>query len=411
MKLFKNKHFYVSALFIFIITVVFIGTAFTSGKYIAWNLVKNNKDYRDNNSINSKLNSYVSAYESAFNESVFMKEKYIDIFGLIQNAMGKRVIPTDGFTGTIVKGDDNKLYTANSVTIDSNNNDDSNNDINEYANSLVKFSSILKNRGSKLLYVQAPQRYSSEVEVPIFIDAKHDEKRINKMLSSIEGKVDYINFNKIIEENNINRDTVFFKTDHHWTVESAFLCFQNICKYVNQDVFNIDSNLYNIDNWSFNVLKNSYLGSSGVRVGSYYVGKDDFALIAPNFKTSFVREYTSSEKTTHSGDFKHAIISNYDTLIKSKNPNPIWGDYCGSDTSFVSIKNLMPENNKKVLVVKDSFALPVCAFLSTVCEKLDICDLRLYDKSLIDTVDNGNYDLVIIIYNPGALSKTFFDFN
>ena len=34
-------------------------------------------------------------------------------------------------------------------------------------------------------------------------------------------------------------------------------------------------------------MLNSYLGSLGRKVGKYYAGLDDFALIYPKFKTSF----------------------------------------------------------------------------------------------------------------------------
>ena len=411
MKILNKKDFIVSILFVTIITVFFVGTVFTSAKYIAWSVLKNHYEYQTDDSLSAKVSSYVTAYESSFNDSVFIKENCIDLFGLLQNIMGKRVIPTNGFTGTIVKGNDNKLYTANSVTENDLVKDYSNDDINQYADSLIKLKSQLSLKNIKLLYVQAPQKYHSEVNVPINIDEKYLDSRVEKMLSLIENRVDYINFNEIIKDNSINKDSVFFKTDHHWTVQSAFLCYQNICSYLNENMsFNIEHELYDNDSWNVNILKNSYLGSSGVRVGSYYVGRDDFALITPNFNTSFVRKYTSTRTLTYKGDYAHSIIDNYDSLINNR-IDPIWGDYCGSDTSFVSIKNLTSRNNKEILIIKDSFALPICAFMSTTCKQLDICDLRSYNSSITDTIETNKYDLIILIYNPQALSATFFNFS
>ncbi|MBR5923095.1 MAG: hypothetical protein IKZ59_04800 [Clostridia bacterium] len=413
MKYLKNKDFIVSITFIAFITVVFAGTVLTHVKDIAWNVMRNSESYVTDNSVNSKARSYITAYESAFNDNIIVKEKCVDFFGLLQKAMGKRVIPTNGFTGTIVKGNDNKLYTANSVTVSNSKRNYSNEDIDAYANSLIELKSLLSSQNTDILYVQVPQKYHSGVKVPISLDADYSDSRIKKMKSLIGDKIDYIDFNEIIEkDDSIKRDDVFFKTDHHWTAESAFLCYQSICSYINSNFsFSINPDLFDRDNWNFNILKNSYLGSSGVRVGKYYVGKDNFALITPKFETDFVRNYVSQKTVTYSGDFRHALINGYETFMKGNYKELSWGCYCGSDTSFVSIKNNLAENEKKILVVKDSFALPICAFMSTTCKQLDICDLRYYNSSLVELAKKEGYDLVVFIYNPSAFDTAFFNFN
>ncbi len=50
--------------------------------------------------------------------------------------------------------------------------------------------------------------------------------------------------------------------------------------------------------------------------------------------------------------------------------------YFGGDYPEVIIKNQIETNGKKVLIIKDSFALPVGAYLSTVVEELVMLDIR-----------------------------------
>ena len=300
----SKKDLIVTVLFVAFITAVFLGTVFTNARVIAWNVIKNNERYITEDTINSKVRSYVTAYENSFNDNIFVKDECVDFFGLLQKAMGKRVIPTNGFTGTIVKGSDNKLYTTNSVTVNDSRRVYSDEDIKKYADSLIKLNSQLSEINTELLYVQAPQKYYSGVKTPISINSENTDKMVDKMLQLIDGKVNYIDFNRIIDENNIDRNDVFFKTDHHWTTESAFLCYQSICNYANEHFsLSIDPYLFDRRNWEFNVIKNSYLGSTGVRVGRFYVGKDDFTMITPKFNTNFVRNYTSTRIVTYSGDY------------------------------------------------------------------------------------------------------------
>ena len=407
----KIKQNILPIVFIAVVLAGLFGTMITQGKYIAWNVIKNNGDYRKSDSIGGILSSYPSAFEGALNESIFLKEKYIDLFGVLQNVMGKDVIPSSGYTGTIVRGSDNKLYTASSITTE-NQGEYSIEDIAEYSNALIQINNIVKDSGAELLYVQAPQKYHEGVTVPIPIDAQRLIARKDAFLQNIDGKVNYIDLTQMIYDEGLDYDSLIFATDHHWTVDAAFWCYQEICEYLNTNTdYHIDNMYYDADNWDRHVLKNAFLGSSGVRVGRYYVGKDDFSLITPKFDTNFERHYMSTEMLDYKGDFTHCILSAYEELIDGDCSDLIWGIYTGSDSSYVSIENHSSNNSDKVLIVKDSFGLPVSAFMSTTCNNLVLYDLRFaHDKPLAQFIQDEGFDLVVFVYNPESLSSTMFSF-
>lgn len=397
--------------FFLVILLGLFGTAITQGKQIAWNVVKNNGDYRSDDTINSYAHSYIKAFESAVNDGVYLKNYYIDLFGLLQNVMGKDIIPSSGYTGTIVKGSDNKLYAASSVTTNDNE-EYSIDDTKEYADALIELNSIVEAFGGELLYVQAPQKYHDGVTVPIPIDAQRLIVRKDAFLSQINEKVDFIDVTQKIVDENLDYDSMFFATDHHWTVDSAFWCYQEICEYLNANTnYHVDKKYYDANSWNKKVLKNAYLGSTGVRVGGYYVGRDDFSLITPKFDTDFERHYMSTRMVDHSGDFAHCVLTEYERFLDGDYNGLSWGVYTGSDTSTVRIENKKPDNDSRVLVVKDSFGLPVSAFMSTTCKDLVIYDLRYsHDCSLIEYIQQGRFDLVLFVYSPEALSTRFFSF-
>ena len=407
----KIKQNILTILFITVILVGLFGTMITQGKYIAWNVLKNNGDYRKSDSIGGILSSYPSAFEGALNESVFLKEKYIDLFGLLQRAMTKDVIPSDGYTGTIVKGSDNKLYSASSIVTEDNG-DYYLESISEYSDHLVNLKSVCSECGTNLLYVQTPQKYHEGVTVPVPIDAQRLIARRKTFLEQIDGQVDFIDMTQKLYDEGIDYDTVFFATDHHWTVDSAFWCYQEICEYLNNYTdYQIDKKYYDKDNWNVEVLKNAYLGSTGVRVGGYYVGKDDFSLYTPKFATDFKRNYLASEVQGYKGNFAHSVLAGYDKLVNGDYSELSWGVYTGADTSYVKIDNNLIDNDKKVLVIKDSFALPVCAFLSTTCKELVMYDMRSpHECTLEEYIKQEDFDLVIVIYCHESLKSLFFDF-
>ena len=407
----KIKNNILPIVFLFVILIGLFGTMITQGKYIAWNVVRNHADYKKEDNANDYIHSYFTAFESALNESVFLKNNYIDLFGVLQNAMDKDVIPSSGYTGTIVRGSDNKLYSASSVTT-SDKESYSLDDIKEYSDALIQFNDVVKESGAELLYVQAPQKYYEGVTVPIPIDAQRLISRKNKFLNQIDGKVNYLDMMQRIYDEKKDYDSVFFATDHHWTVDAAFWCYQEICDYLNTNTeYRIDEKYYDSYNWNKQVLENAYLGSTGVRVGSYYVGRDDFSLITPKFDTDFERHYMSDYMVDYNGDFTQCVLTEYDKFVDGDYQNLIWGIYTGSDSSYVNIENHLIDNDKKVLIVKDSFGLPVSAFMSTTCKNLTIYDPRYsHEKSLTRYVKDEGFDLVVFIYNPESLSSTMFSF-
>ena len=407
----KTKNNILPIVFLLVILLGCFGTLITQGKQIAWNVIKNNEGYKTDDTVNGNLRSYVSAFESAVNDGVFLKEKYIDLFGALQNAMSKNVIPSSGYTGTIVRGSDNKLYSAASITTESEDGY-SLDDIAEYSKALIQLNAVVKNNGAELLYVQAPQKYHEGVTVPIPIDAQRLISRKNEFLNQIDGKVDYIDIMQKINEENKDYDSMFFATDHHWTVDSAFWCYQEICEYLNENTeYHIDKKYFDADNWDIKVLKNAYLGSTGVRVGSYYVGRDDFSLITPKFDTDYERHYMSTRMVDYQGDFAHCVLTEYDKFLAGDYGDLAWGTYTGSDSPYVSIENHSSANYKKVLIVKDSFGLPVSAFMCTTCKNLVIYDPRYsHDKSLLRYIEDEKFDLVLFVYNPEALNSNFFSF-
>ena len=407
----KIKNNILPIVFLLVILIGLCGTMITQGKYIAWNVVNNHGDYQSEDNANNYTHSFIAAFESALNESVFLKNNYIDLFGVLQNAMNKDVIPSSGYTGTIVRGSDNKLYSAASVTT-SDNDTYSLEDIKEYSDALIQLNDVVKESGADLLYVQAPQKYYEGVTVPIPIDAQRVLVRKNEFLNQIDGRVNYIDLTQKIYDENLDYDGMFFATDHHWTVDAAFWCYQEICEYLNTNTdYHIDKEYYDADNWNKQVLENAYLGSTGVRVGSYYVGRDDFTLFTPKFDTDFERHYMSNYMVDYEGDFAHCVLTDYDKYIDGDYYDIIWGVYTGSDSPYVNIENKLINSDKRILVVKDSFGLPVSAFMSTTCNDLTIYDLRYsHDESLTQYVKDEGFDLVIFVYNPESLSSTMFSF-
>ena len=73
-----------------------------------------------------------------------------------------------------------------------------------------------------------------------------------------------------------------------------------------------------------------------------------------------------------------------------------------------TVNNLI-DNDYKILVIKDSYSLPVVAFLSTCIKTVDMVDLRDKPKADLNKIISDNqYDLVITLYNTEVFNDVMF---
>ena len=79
--------------------------------------------------------------------------------------------------------------------------------------------------------------------------------------------------------------------------------------------------------------------------------------------------------------------------------------YIGDNYPFTRTENYMPLSDQKVLLLHDSYSLPVIAFLSTVFCEVDAIDTRSYadyypEMPVKTYVEQNRPDIVIMALSP-----------
>jgi len=367
----------------------------------------------------SYFNKVIDIVDNIYSNNVFLHRRYVDLFGGMQRAIGKSIIWESDPNKTIMIGSDGKLYSSGNITMNFADYTINENQLNSYAEKLSDLGAFANSNGAQLVFFQAPARYDSEyVQLPIAVNDSSREN-VNYLYEQLinDNNLIVLNSQYLYKEQNIGFEDLFYKTDHHWTVKTAFWAYIEICKVFNEIGIGIDQYYYDISNYNYETEKNAFLGSLGERVGELYVGRDDFDLIYPKFDTDYIKlasavynkSITQGGSNTLEGGFTDAILS-YEA-IKTKQIKVTLGSYVSGDISEVIIKNKKPATDKKILILKDSFALPVSAFLSTCFEEEIILDPRYYnEKTIYEYIAEYQPDVVLVLYNPNAYNSTFFNF-
>lgn len=278
------------------------------------------------------------------------------------------------------------------------------------AGTLKKTSQWLQNQGIPMLYVQAASKMTlsdkdSMVGVP---NTSYD--KANAFLKELNSdSVDYADTREWIKNEGME---AFYKTDHHWTTGTCLKVASEICELLNEKYnMEIDESLFDVNSFDMKTNKDAFLGAEGRRAGRYYVGLDDFSVIKPAYDTEFHVEIGTKEGEhfTRDGSFEDSIMDITKDAEHYSFEDSAYYIYWGGDYSSIHVDNKKNNQGKSVVIIKDSYGVPVSALMAGSVKSMDVFDVRYYNEKqpLAQVIENINPDAVVFIYGTGYLDKPY----
>lgn len=289
----------------------------------------------------------------------------------------------------------------------------------EYEQTLA-LKDFLDRRGIQLLYVNAPTKYLDD---RIFMDefglSCYSNQNADLFLQRIgDTGIANLDLRRLVEEDGKNIYDMFYRTDHHWTVDSGLWAAEKVSEALNEDLgYQIDLSLYDRERYQETLYEKCWLGEQGRKVAQAYVGLDDFLRLEPLFDTDLTlvtaagaevdgdfSVFVDQGSYQFDGDVYHAPSMHY-SYIRS-----------GINQSKVMNRKV---SDGKILLLADSYSQVVVPFLSLGVSEVDTLVLRGYDGSLREFIDAGDYDTVMILYaqfmigahdNASSANYSMFDF-
>lgn len=215
-----------------------------------------------------------------------------------------------------------------------------------------------------------------EDKLPLGIDAKDQMETLKTFQEAVNGLGEYIDLSSKFKDH--LSESIYFKTDHHWTPYGAYLAYELLMEKMQVDPIALEY-----------FTKNTVDGFHGT-----YYSKFRGNFISPEPFT-YYKNPMDNLKVNYVGmdDKKNTLF--YEEYLQERDKYKM---FLGGNDPLVTIENDQAKNNKKVLVLKDSYANAMTPFLGETFKEVHLLDLRYYNLSLKKYMEEENFDEIILLY-------------
>lgn len=266
---------------------------------------------------------------------------------------------------------------------------------------MVLFKEYLDSKGINLLYVSEPAKYiDDDYYTEQFGGKTYLNENTDLFLERLdEYNIDYLDLRDEIVKDDLDSMSLFYRTDHHWTVPASLWAARKISEKLNDDYdYKIDLKMFSEKKYNSVLYKDAWLGEQGRLVSDSYIGLDDYTMMKPNFDTSYT-VISDDDAVVNSGDFGIFINTDVYTSGLDVYSSTSW-HYSYSDYNYDTIHNNYVDYGN-VLVLGDSYESSMAPFLSLGIQNMKVVIPREFIGQGItvrDYVESGDYDTVIIAY-------------
>lgn len=224
-----------------------------------------------------------------------------------------------------------------------------------------------------------------------------------------------VDFGKTLAEHGFIRESIFYRTDHHWTSQAAFDAFGSLVEEMDRlYAINWDKDGFyrDPDNYNHVTYKDSFLGSGGRETGILYAGGlEDFTVIFPKFGTDIEYQYWSGGITQSIfGRVEDCLLFTDHLTNQDIYENDKYSVYMNGVLEQDRIVNRGNPYGPVILFIRDSFSSPLAVFLTPLCSQIDMVWGIRYNGDLEELMRENHYDYVIVSTSVINLSDHMYPF-
>ncbi len=250
-------------------------------------------------------------------------------------------------------------------------------------NKNIKFiNNLSKDRNVNLMLVPTSTEILKDY-LPIFSYNINQKKYLEYIENKLNTNVNFINPYNILS--NHKDEYIYYLTDHHYTTLGAYYCYVEFCN--NYGLTPIDIKHFNIKE-----VSNNFLGTLFSKI------------ILKNQQKDSINIFELNKENKIAVDYMNKVTDTLYEFSYLNNPRDQYNIFLDNNHPLIKITTSI-KNNKKICVVKDSYANSFIPFLTNHFEEIHVIDLRFYSLNINKYLNENNLNDILIFYNTKNFSE------
>ncbi len=212
-----------------------------------------------------------------------------------------------------------------------------------------------------------------------------DEKEyVDNFKTQIDSNIKFIDVYEAL--NASSSEYLYYRTDHHWTSRGAYEAYKELCKALEVEAKNEEE-------FEIKTVTNSFYGSLSSQIASSQGEPDYIEVYFPKKDGEVVVTYVDEQKKSP---------SLYDSSkLDEKDKYQV---FTGGNHPRINIKS-MGDPEKKLLLIKDSYANAMVPFLIFNYGEIEVIDLRYFTDDLDKIIESKKITDVLFLYNVNTFNE------
>ena len=224
-------------------------------------------------------------------------------------------------------------------------------------------------------------------KLPKYHYTYHDDKAFGQM-NAVFTTAGFADLRSCLKNAYSEGHQVFYRTDHHWTAYGAFAAYQELGDVLGYKP--LAENAYTKTSYP------DFYGTTYSTSGFWMIPPDEIEVWDnPANDDSVSVTITDGDKVIEQKDMFF-----YDHLDED-DKYPV---YLDGNHPYTVIKNPKADSDKKLMVIKDSFAHSLVPYLADHYSEIIMVDLRYFANPLSDIVEKEKVDQVLVLYSLDNLA-------
>lgn len=338
-----------------------------------------------------KIGIITSKVESYATEKVPYREAIVGINNRINKLLGNGYVTGDE---SIIEIKENYFVSLGETV-----------DVTPHCDQIKMISEFCEGQNIPFIYVQAPcklDKYDESLLVEDVINANGD-----MLIEGIQtADVDYIDLRETIHINEMDLYDMFYETDHHWKAETGVWASKLVINEINMRYgIGLDETVFEEEFLSA-CYEERLLGSLGKKVTMEVASLEDFTILYPSGYTDLSIDVPAYEYAAR-GEFMDVVIDwmwldNVDNIDYYN--EYIYESYCYGNNALIQMENHLCDNDKRVLILSNSFGLVVTPYIALSAKYVDQIHPGFFNGSIKKYIEVTKPDVVIALYSPSSIA-------